>query len=114
MRVWSVMRHPSHSELRHLIPLIPEVKGNYQPHSAVDELYPGLEDDQTKAGMRRYYSMLNLAEVTRRYAYLVLDGEKNPTGRIAEEEDVKPATVRSWLHRAKKAGFYPFFGLSDS
>jgi hypothetical protein len=115
MRVWSVLRHPAYSDLLYpLLPYVPQAQGNYQPGAAVAELYPGLSEDETKAGKRRYSSLLHLAHVARNYADLILEGEKNPTGLIAESEGVKPATVRSWLHRAKNAGFYPLFGLQDS
>jgi hypothetical protein len=114
MRVWSVLRHPANPDLYALLPHMPQVKGNYLPMAAVEELYPGLAEDETKAGSRRYESMLRLADVVRRYADFILAGEKNPTGLIADQEGVKPVTVRSWLHRAKAAGFYPLFGLDDS
>lgn len=113
MRVWAVMRHPAYQDLWTLIPQVPQAKGNYMPEAAVRELYPGLAEDETKAGRRKYGSMIALANVAREYADLILAGEKNPTGIIAKEQEVKPATVRSWLHRAKNAGFYPFFGLRD-
>lgn len=114
MRVWSVMRHPANNDLYELHYKLPQAEGNYHPRAAVEKLYPGLAEDETKAGVRRYNSLMRLAYVARTYADLILDGERNPTGVIAELEGVKPVTVRSWLHRAKNAGFYPLFGLQES
>lgn len=111
MRARSALLHPS---LYRFFPDVPPAEGTYLPGEAVDKLYPGLAEDATKAGRRRYGSLIKLAQVASEYAGLLFHGEKNPTGLIAEMEGVKPVTVRSWLHRAKAAGFYPLFGLDDS
>jgi hypothetical protein len=114
MRVLSVLSHPAYRDVYRALPGMPRPKGNYLPAAAVEELYPGLAEDETKAGKRRYSSLMRLAEITRLYADMILEGEKGATGVIAAMEGVQPVTVRSWLHRAKAAGFYPYFGLEKS
>lgn len=67
--------------------------------------YPDLNPQGTKAEIRRYKSLTHLAEIHLDYRALKFSGIKDPTGVIAKQRNVKPATVRSWLHRARQTVF---------
>ncbi len=74
------------------------------PAVRVQQLYPGLAQSSTPGDMRRYKSLLRLAEVADEYQRAQRDGVHDPAAFVARNRGEKPATVRSWLHRARKAG----------
>ncbi|MDP9225722.1 MAG: hypothetical protein M3P18_18150 [Actinomycetota bacterium] len=45
-----------------------------------------------------------LLQVVEEYRANVVSGVRNPAAMIAEKHGVKPATARSWLHRARQLG----------
>lgn len=49
-------------------------------------------------------ALFRLAEVAGAYRMNVARGDRDPVSAIAREYDVKPATARSWVYRARKAG----------
>lgn len=53
----------------------------------------------------RVQSALHLAEVAQEYRRNLAAGLPDPVKEIARQHDVKPATARSWIHRARKSGF---------
>ncbi|MFJ7590816.1 hypothetical protein ACIQZO_26275 [Streptomyces sp. NPDC097617] len=69
--------------------------------------FPELANDTTPAGLRKMRSMTHLASVAIEYATHSIFGVKDPAGAIARAREANPATVRSWIHRARKAGFLP-------
>ncbi|MFF3897929.1 hypothetical protein ACFYY3_33210 [Streptomyces sp. NPDC001812] len=71
------------------------------------ERYPELLGDNSPAGRRRLRSLTHLADVALDYARRSIYGAKDPAAAIARSRDANPATVRSWIHRARKAGFLP-------
>lgn len=71
----------------------------------VNDLYPGLEADRSPAGRRRLSGLLRLAQVGLDYRDLMREGRSDPAAEIARMNSVSPATARSWVHRARKAGF---------
>jgi hypothetical protein len=73
----------------------------------VFKLYPELRGDDTPAGQRRLRSLTHLADIAMDYSVKGIFGVHDPAAAIARERDAKPATVRSWIHRARKAGFLP-------
>ncbi|MBM0238434.1 hypothetical protein JNW88_17080 [Micromonospora sp. ATA32] len=73
------------------------------PAKSVERLYPGLEHSDRPADVRRYRSLLHLAEVAQEYRSAQLEGVPDPAAKVARDRAVNPATVRSWLHRARKA-----------
>lgn len=74
------------------------------PVSRVDRLYPGLRDSTGAGDKRKYKSLMHLAEIANEFTGRQLVGEPDPATSIARDRGVNPATVRSWLHRARKAG----------
>jgi hypothetical protein len=70
----------------------------------VKRLYPSLADSETKADQRRYRSLVHLATIAEAFQVKQIEGTPDPAAAVARDMDVNPATVRSWLHRARKAG----------
>lgn len=70
----------------------------------VFELFPELRDDHTPAGRRRFKSLSRLARLAYQYMQLVAEGRGDPSAELARQLDESPATVRSWIHRARKVG----------
>lgn len=77
--------------------------------AAVDlaTLYPGLDQDKTPAGLRKARSLRRLALVAAQYRDATLAGSAEPATEVARLHEVNPNTVRTWLHRARAAGFLP-------
>ncbi|WP_251060564.1 hypothetical protein [Streptomyces sp. ISL-100] len=78
-----------------------------KPEQLVEVIEPGLRESTRKADVRRYYSLLHQCSVAIEYTKLRMEGVKDPAARMARNHDVQPATVRSWLHRARKSGILP-------
>lgn len=73
----------------------------------VDTLYPGLRTSTKPADVRRYRGLRHLAEIATEFQFEQRRGTPDPAAAIARSRDAKPTTVRSWVHRARKAGFLP-------
>jgi hypothetical protein len=74
------------------------------PKDRVDRLYPGLAESKRPADVRKYRGLLHLAAVAEDFVREQLSGSPDPGAAIARQHNVKPATARSWVHRARKAG----------
>ncbi|MGW7457147.1 hypothetical protein [Streptomyces sp. NPDC054797] len=79
------------------------------PAELVEVIEPGLRESTStsKAHSRRYSSLLHQCRVAIEYTKLRMEGVKDPASRMARDHDVQPATVRSWLHRARNSGILP-------
>lgn len=66
--------------------------------------YPDLNPEAGAGQKRRWESLTHVASVTMEMLSLQVYGAKDPTAAVAEHHGVKPATVRSWLHRARQSG----------
>ncbi|MER5401669.1 hypothetical protein [Streptomyces sp. NPDC002599] len=71
------------------------------------ELYPDLKGDDSPAGRRRLRSLTHLADIALEYSYRSIMGVSDPAAAIARSRDANRATARSWIYRARKAGFLP-------
>lgn len=67
--------------------------------------YPELIGDDSPAGQRRFRSLRRLVLVAGDYMHMLIEGRSDPAAEIAREYNVSPSTARSWIHRARKAGF---------
>ncbi|MDV7221005.1 sigma-70 region 4 domain-containing protein [Streptomyces prunicolor] len=70
----------------------------------VQEQYPELDPNSGKAAARRWNGLVRYAETVIEHRVNLLKGVGDSVKEIAERREVSPATVRSWLHRAKEAG----------
>lgn len=70
----------------------------------VGEKFPELADATGGNALRRRNSLLHLAKMAAEYAEVVESGAKNPAQILGDRHGVSAATVRSWLHRARKEG----------
>ncbi|ARI54569.1 hypothetical protein A6E92_22150 [Streptomyces sp. S8] len=73
----------------------------------VRELYPDVDPSSGKAGARTWAKLNRHAQVTLQWQRGQLAGDPDPVGTVAADRGVSPATVRSWLHRAKLDGITP-------
>ncbi|MEU3546272.1 hypothetical protein [Streptomyces longwoodensis] len=70
----------------------------------VREKFPELNGAAGGNALRRRNSLLHLAKMAAEYAEVVESGAKNPAQVLGDRHDVSAATVRSWLHRARREG----------
>jgi hypothetical protein len=82
-------------------------RGSDAARKWVLELHPELEGDDSPAARRRLVSLTHLADIAVEYSYRSIVGVRDPAAAIARSRDAKPGTVRTWIHRARKAGFLP-------
>ncbi|MEO3930749.1 hypothetical protein ABGB07_43935 [Micromonosporaceae bacterium B7E4] len=73
-------------------------------NARVLELFPELRGDDTPAGRRRLKSLSRLARTANHYMELLAAGRSDPAAEMARRLNESPATVRSWIHRARKVG----------
>jgi hypothetical protein len=73
------------------------------PAALVRRLHPGLSESTKPTDVRRYRGLLHLAEVAQEFRSAQMEGVPDPAVSVAKARDVNPATVRSWIHRARKA-----------
>ncbi|MFF7021947.1 hypothetical protein ACFY97_13130 [Streptomyces klenkii] len=73
--------------------------------AVVRRLHPDLDQKAGAGAARRWKRLVRLAEVIQEYQMAVTRGEKSPATTVAESRGVAPATVRSWMHQARKEGF---------
>lgn len=72
----------------------------------LNSLYPdATEGVDSPIRMRRFVSLHRLALVAVDYQRMLAEGRSDPAAEIARRDGVTPSTVRSWIHRARKAGF---------
>ncbi|MGC2997405.1 hypothetical protein ACPF8X_03110 [Streptomyces sp. G35A] len=74
---------------------------------AVRTLYPEVDPASGKAGARTWSKLTRYAQVVLQWQRGQLAGDPDPVGTVAADRGVSPATVRSWLHRAKLDGITP-------
>ncbi|MET9414111.1 hypothetical protein ABZY03_07955 [Streptomyces klenkii] len=79
----------------------------------VRELHPDLDETAGAGAARRWKRLVRLAEVVQEYQMAVTRGDKSPAATVAEARDVAPATVRSWMHQARKEGFDTVVDLNE-
>lgn len=70
----------------------------------LETIYPTVKQDDSPAGRRRLRALQRLAVVAVEYQRHRLEGRTDPAAEIARKHGVKPATARSWIHRARAAG----------
>ncbi|MFF9861118.1 hypothetical protein [Streptomyces tendae] len=78
-----------------------------QAERVVRVLHPDVDPTSGKAGARTWAKLTRHAQVTLQWQRGRLAGDPDPVGTVAAERGVSPATVRSWLHRAKLDGITP-------
>ncbi|MGW0417491.1 hypothetical protein [Streptomyces sp. NPDC003015] len=66
--------------------------------------HPEVDPDEGPAAARRWNRLIRLAEVWLEYQAAEAAGDRAPTNTIAEARNVAPATVRGWLHHARREG----------
>lgn len=74
---------------------------------AVRVLHPEVDPASGKAGARTWNKLTRYAQVVLQWQRGQLSGDPDPVGTVASERGVSPATVRSWLHRARLDGITP-------
>ncbi len=80
----------------------------------VERVYPGLSPlTATRQLSRRWQTAYRLAEVAAHYRINIAAGLPDPAARIARDWGEKPATVRTWVHRARQAGFLEPFSTDE-
>lgn len=73
----------------------------------VRSLHPSVDPMSGKAGARKWAKLTRFAEVVLQHQQAQLAGSADPVGSVAEIRGATPATVRSWLYRAKLEGITP-------
>ncbi|MDX2703172.1 helix-turn-helix domain containing protein [Streptomyces sp. PA03-6a] len=81
-----------------------QVQPGYLAGALVDKLFPELVNATGGNELRRRNGLLHLAKMAEEYKSLEESGSSNPTQTLADKHGVSPATVRGWLHRARKEG----------
>ncbi|MFI9236911.1 hypothetical protein [Streptomyces sp. NPDC053079] len=79
----------------------------------VRELHPDLDEMAGAGAARRWKRLVRLAEVVQEYQMALARGDKSPAATVAEARGVAPATVRSWVHQARKEGFDTVVDLNE-
>ncbi|MFJ9474738.1 hypothetical protein ACIRRI_06940 [Streptomyces mirabilis] len=89
--------------------------GPYQQHVApgdlaeliVNEKFPELAGAAGGNALRRRNGLVHLAKMFEEYKQAEESGIENPAQVLAEKHSVSAATVRGWLHRARREGLAP-------
>lgn len=71
----------------------------------IKQLYPDALTAVGASAERRLDGLRRLALTSVEYQTLLADGRADPAAEIARMHQVTPSTARSWIHRARKAGF---------
>ncbi|MEV5182864.1 hypothetical protein AB0K88_24200 [Streptomyces werraensis] len=66
--------------------------------------HPEVDPEAGPAAARRWKRLIRLAEVWLEYQAAEASGDRAPTNTIAEARGVAPATVRGWIHHARREG----------
>src|ERR1044072_992987 len=72
--------------------------------SLVNEKFPELAGASGGNALRRRNGLVHLAKMAHEYMEARESGAENPTAVLAERYEVSAATVRGWLHRARREG----------
>lgn len=80
------------------------VSSNDIARGLVDEKFPELVGAKAGNALRRRNGLLHLAKMAAEYMEVKESGASNPAGVLADRYGVSAATVRGWLHRARKEG----------
>ncbi|WP_329340693.1 hypothetical protein OG252_33145 [Streptomyces sp. NBC_01352] len=75
--------------------------------SIVNKKFPELADASGGNALRRRNGLIHLAMMFEEYKRAEETGVENPAQVLAEKHSVSAATVRGWLHRARKEGLAP-------
>lgn len=70
----------------------------------VSKLRPDLVPSKSKGAARSWNGLVKLAEAVDEHSEEMVKGVPDPVAVMAERHGVAPATVRTWLHRARQAG----------
>jgi hypothetical protein len=81
-----------------------QVSGDDLARTLVDAKFPELSDAAGGNALRRRNGLLHLAKMAYEYMQIQESGAANPAQALAERHGVSSATVRGWLHRARKEG----------
>jgi hypothetical protein len=73
----------------------------------VNEKFPELAGATGGNALRRRNGLIHLAMMFQEYKRAEETGVENPAQVLAEQHSVSAATVRGWLHRARKEGLAP-------
>lgn len=78
-----------------------------QAEQIVKVIHPDVDPLSGKAGARKWAKLTRYAQVALQWQQGHLAGDPDPVGTVASDRGVSPATVRSWLYRAKLEGITP-------
>lgn len=67
-------------------------------------MFPELNGELKGNALRRRNSLVHLAKMMAEYRRAEASGARNAAQVVADKFDVSAATVRSWLHRARREG----------
>lgn len=70
----------------------------------VKEAWPDLGTHCRGHAKRRWQALVRLARFAEEYARIAATGSSNPAAVLGERHHVPEATVRGWLHRARREG----------
>lgn len=65
---------------------------------------PDLDPNESKGAARSWNGLVRLAEAMDEYMEVLASGAEDPVGEMVRRHAVAPATVRTWVHRARQAG----------
>ncbi|MFB6889416.1 helix-turn-helix domain-containing protein [Kitasatospora sp. NPDC056327] len=75
-----------------------------EAEALIAERFPELNGDLRGNALRRRRSLVHLAQMMSEYRLAEQMGSRNPAQQVADKFGVTAATVRSWLHRARREG----------
>lgn len=70
----------------------------------VRRVRPDLDPEESRGAARSWNGLVRLAEALDEYTELLATGSTDVVGEMAAAHGVAPATVRTWVHRARQAG----------
>lgn len=88
-------------------PYVQHVAPEDLAQSVVDEKFPELAGATGGNALRRRNGLIHLAKMFEEYKRAEESGVENPAQVLAGKHSVSAATVRGWLHRARKEGLAP-------
>lgn len=88
-------------------PYVQHVAPEDMAEAIVNEKFPELAGAAGGNALRRRNGLVHLAVMFQEYKRAEESGVENPAQALAEKHSVTAATVRGWLHRARKEGLAP-------